>query len=59
MAETILKAATDEGRDCNVEAMPKMNMFISKPLPELADRMSVEHADRQQESSRGGSADRF
>jgi short-subunit dehydrogenase len=48
VASAILKAATEGGRDVTVGAMSKMNTFVSKVWPSLADRMSAKQAERQQ-----------
>jgi short-subunit dehydrogenase len=48
VALAILRAATDGGRDVTVGAMSKMNTFVSKVWPSLADRLSAKQADRQQ-----------
>lgn len=48
VAEAILEAAVDGGRDVKVGAMSKMNTLTSKLAPSLGDRMSAMQADRQQ-----------
>ena len=48
VATAILEAATDGGRDIKVGAMAKMNTFMAKLAPRLADRMSAKQASRQQ-----------
>lgn len=48
VANAILKAAVDGGRDVTVGAMAAMNTTVSKLLPRLADRMAVLQAGRQQ-----------
>jgi Short-chain dehydrogenases of various substrate specificities len=49
VAEAILTAAERGGRDYKVGAMSKMNSFMARMLPKLADRMAAKYADRQQE----------
>ncbi len=48
VADAILEAAVEGGRDIKVGAMSKMNTLTSKLAPSLADRMSAKQADRQQ-----------
>lgn len=48
VAEAILKAATEGGRDVEVGAMSVMNTTISKLIPSLGDTMSAKQVDRQQ-----------
>lgn len=48
VAEAILEAATDGGRDVKVGAMSKMNTLMANLMPRLADRMSAMQAKRQQ-----------
>lgn len=48
VADAILEAAVEGGRDIKVGAMAKMNTLTSKLAPSLADRMSAKQADRQQ-----------
>ena len=48
VAEAILEAATEGGRDIKVGAMAKMNTTMAKLLPSLGDKMSAMQADRQQ-----------
>ncbi len=48
VAEAILKAAEEGGRDIKVGAMSKMNTLTAKIAPSLGDRMSAKQADRQQ-----------
>jgi NADP-dependent 3-hydroxy acid dehydrogenase YdfG len=48
VANAILKAAVEGGRDVTVGAMAAMNTAVSKLLPRLADRMAVLQAGRQQ-----------
>ena len=49
VAEAILEAATDGGRDVKVGALSVINTTMFKIMPSLADRMSAMQADRQQE----------
>jgi short-subunit dehydrogenase len=51
VAEAILKAATEGGRDVTVGAMSALNTTVSKVLPSLADKMSAMQAKRQQEKA--------
>lgn len=48
VAEAILEAAHEGGRDIKVGAMSKMNTLTSKLMPSVGDRMSALQADRQQ-----------
>jgi short-subunit dehydrogenase len=48
VADAILKAATDGGRDVKVGAMASLNATMSKFMPALADRLSARQANRQQ-----------
>jgi NADP-dependent 3-hydroxy acid dehydrogenase YdfG len=48
VAEAILKAAEEGGRDVRVGGMAVMNSMLSKVLPSLADKMSAKQVDRQQ-----------
>jgi hypothetical protein len=48
VAEAILEAATEGGRDVKVGAMAKMNTTMAKLLPSLGDKMAAMQADRQQ-----------
>jgi short-subunit dehydrogenase len=48
VAEAILEAAVNGGRDIKVGAMSKMNTLTAKLAPSLGDRMSAMQADRQQ-----------
>ena len=48
VAEAILEAAVEGGRDIKVGAMSKMNTLTAKLAPRLGDRMSAMQADRQQ-----------
>jgi short-subunit dehydrogenase len=49
VAEAILKAATEGGRDVKVGMMAVINTTMSKFLPSLGDRVAALQADRQQE----------
>ena len=49
VAEAILDAAVDGGRDVKVGAMAVLNTITAKLLPSLGDRMSAMQADRQQQ----------
>ncbi|WP_225763671.1 SDR family oxidoreductase [Stenotrophomonas sp. Marseille-Q4652] len=48
VAETILKAAEQGGRDIKVGAMAHMDVTMSRLLPRLADRMAAMQAGRQE-----------
>jgi short-subunit dehydrogenase len=48
VAEAILEAAVDGGRDIKVGAMASLNTATSKLLPSLADKLSAMQAKRQQ-----------
>ncbi|MDB5730560.1 MAG: short-chain dehydrogenase/reductase [Variovorax sp.] len=48
VAEAILKAATEGGRDVKVGAMSKLNTTLSKIMPSLGDKMAAKQVDRQQ-----------
>ncbi len=48
VAEAILKAAEDGGRDVRVGGMAVMNSMLSKVLPSLADKIAAKQVDRQQ-----------
>ncbi len=50
VAEAILDAATNGGRDVKVGALAHVNTTISKLLPSIGDRMSAMQNDRQQRS---------
>jgi short-subunit dehydrogenase len=52
VAEAILKAATEGGRDVKVGGMSVMNTALSKILPSMADGMSAKQVDRQQRDER-------
>ena len=51
VAEAILKAATEGGRDVKVGMMALVNTSASKFLPSLGDRMAAMQAGRQQEDA--------
>ncbi|MEI7038096.1 SDR family oxidoreductase [Fulvimonas yonginensis] len=48
VAEAILEAATEGGRDVKVGAMAHLNTTMAKLLPSLGDRMAAMQAHRQQ-----------
>ena len=48
VAEAILKAATDGGRDVKVGAMSVGNVMMNRVMPGMADKASAKQADRQQ-----------
>jgi NADP-dependent 3-hydroxy acid dehydrogenase YdfG len=48
VAEAILKAAVEGGRDIKVGAMAVMNTAMSRLLPRIGDRLSARLVDRQQ-----------
>ncbi|MBB1600431.1 SDR family oxidoreductase [Variovorax sp. UMC13] len=48
VAEAILAAAVEGGRDVKVGAMSILNTAIAKIAPSLGDKMSAKQADRQQ-----------
>ena len=48
VAEAILDAAADGGRDVTVGAMAKLNVAVSRVAPRLGDKLSAMQADRQQ-----------
>jgi short-subunit dehydrogenase len=48
VAKAILKAATEGGSAIKVSGMAKMNTFMAKFAPPIADRMGVKQMDRQQ-----------
>jgi short-subunit dehydrogenase len=48
VAEAILEAATQGGRDVTVGAMAKLDTTVSKLLPSLGDKMAAMQAHRQQ-----------
>jgi short-subunit dehydrogenase len=49
VAQAILEAASEGGRDVKVGAMSVLNTTLSKLMPSLGDRMAALQADRQQE----------
>ncbi len=49
VAEAILKAATEGGRDVKVGVMSVLDTTVSKLLPGLGDKLSAMQATRQQE----------
>jgi short-subunit dehydrogenase len=49
VAEAILKAATEGGRDVKVGAMAVVNTAISKLMPNLGDKLSARRGSGQQE----------
>jgi short-subunit dehydrogenase len=51
VAEAILKAATEGGRDVKVGAMAVINTAVFKLIPSLGDRMAAMQAGRQQEDA--------
>ncbi len=51
VAEAILKAATDGGRDVKVGVMSVVNTTIAKLMPSLGDKMSAQRVDSQQENT--------
>ncbi len=51
VAEAILKAATEGGRDVKVGMMAVVNTTAAKFLPSLGDRMAAMQAGRQQEDA--------
>lgn len=51
VAEAILKAAEEGGRDIKVGAMAHLNTTTSRILPQLADRLSARQAQRQTHAS--------
>lgn len=52
VAEAILKAATEGGRDVKVGAMAVVNTTISKLMPSLGDKMSAKRGSDQREKIR-------
>ncbi|NBD20510.1 SDR family NAD(P)-dependent oxidoreductase [Aquabacterium fontiphilum] len=48
VAQAILKAATEGGRDITVGVMAKLNVAAARFMPSLSDRMAARQADRQQ-----------
>ncbi|HKO87778.1 MAG TPA: SDR family oxidoreductase [Burkholderiales bacterium] len=51
VADAILDAASDGGRDVKVGSMAHMNTFMAKMIPGLADKMSAKMEKRQQEDN--------
>lgn len=51
VAEAILKAACEGGRDVKVGAMSVVNTTVAKVLPSLGDKLSAMQLKRQQEDS--------
>ncbi len=49
VAEAILKAATEGGRDVKVGAMAVVNTAVSKLMPSLGDKLSAKRGSDQQE----------
>ena len=49
VAEAVLKAATEGGRDVKVGAMAVVNTAISKLMPNLGDKLSARRGSSQQE----------
>ena len=49
VAEAILKAASEGGRDITVGSVAKINTTLAKLLPALGDRVSAMQSDRQQQ----------
>lgn len=52
VAEAILEAAVEGGRDVRVGAMSKMNTLTARLAPALGDRVSARQAGRQQRDER-------
>jgi len=50
VAQAILKAATEGGRDIKVGIMSSMNTLMSNVMPGIADRFAAAQADRLQQS---------
>jgi short-subunit dehydrogenase len=50
VANAILEAATEGGRDIKVGMMARMNTTLSRLIPPLADRMAAMQAHRQQKA---------
>lgn len=50
VAEAILKAATEGGRDVKVGAMAVVNTAISRLMPSIGDKMSARRGSHQQEN---------
>lgn len=51
VAEAILDAAVQGGRDVKVGSMSMLNTTVSKLMPGLADRMAAKQVERQQEDA--------
>lgn len=51
VAEAILEAAVQGGRDVKVGSMSVLNTTVSKLMPSLADRMAAKQVERQQEDA--------
>ncbi|RZL08979.1 MAG: SDR family NAD(P)-dependent oxidoreductase [Rubrivivax sp.] len=51
VAEAILEAAVQGGRDVKVGSMSVLNTTMSKLMPSLADRMAAKQVERQQEDA--------
>jgi short-subunit dehydrogenase len=51
VAEAILKAATEGGRDIKVGAMAVVNTTVAKLMPGLGDKMSAKRGMNQMEDS--------
>ena len=49
VAEAILKAATQGGRDVKVGVMAYVNTAVARLIPGLGDRMSARRGENQQE----------
>ena len=56
VAEAILKAATEGGRDVKVGAMAVVNTAVSKLMPSLGDKMSAKRGSDQQGKDRSSSS---
>ena len=50
VAEAILKAATEGGRDVKVGVMAVINTTVAKLMPSLGDKMSAQRVNSQQEN---------
>lgn len=51
VADAILNAAVEGGRDVRVGSMIVMNTMLSKVMPSIADKLSAEQITRQQKHS--------
>lgn len=51
VAEAILKAATEGGRDVKVGVMAMLNTAVANLIPSLGDKMSAQRVDSQQEKN--------